>query len=116
VKLDALAFVPVPYVHSTLTAESAFPSMVDDWLSFDRSRLDEPSNRGAMERLFATYIKEMWLTELHPPATLDTDGVVDALLRDDREEAQRLLAAVCEAPRSDEELRGWEPPRRDALL
>ena len=59
-KLSALSFTPVKYIHPTLTASDIFPSMVvEDFLRFDRSRLDHADNEGAMENLFGMYIKEM---------------------------------------------------------
>lgn len=93
-KLEALTFTTVKYIHPTLTAADVFPSMVEDFLGFDRTRLDHDDNEEAMENLFSVYIKEIWLSELAPPATLDTGAVVDALLHGRTEEARSCLGTV----------------------
>ena len=93
-KLEALDFRHVEWVHRVITPDIIFPDMVHGFSELIRAIFDKPANAGAFEMVFASYIREIWLGELAPPATLDTGEVVDALLADDTARVDRILQEV----------------------
>ena len=88
VKLKRLYLRSFDSVHpvfrdNVVDVNKLFADIAREVSNFDRQRLSASPNSQTMTQLFASYIKEIWLSEFPPEATLDTGIVVELLLARD---------------------------------